>query len=85
MKSTDTANEFLTVDGAAQLVGMSHWTIRRWLKPGGKLTRYRAGSRVVVSRSELLELVKPKKEFPESALLSQIKCNRTRTVRDDRS
>jgi excisionase family DNA binding protein len=62
MKSTDSANEFLTVDGAAQLVGMSHWTIRRWLEPSGKLTRYRAGSRIVVSRSELLELVKPKRE-----------------------
>ena len=51
--------EFLTVDEAAQLTGYSHWSIRRWL--GTRLTRYRAGSRVVVSRSELLELVKPKK------------------------
>lgn len=56
------AVDFLTVDEAAQLTGYSHWTIRRWLEPGGKLTRYRAGSRVVVSRSELLELVKPKAE-----------------------
>lgn len=62
MKSTDGANEFLTVDGAALLVGMSHWTIRRWLEPGGKLTRYRAASRVLVSRTELLGLVKPEKE-----------------------
>ncbi|MDR3742168.1 MAG: helix-turn-helix domain-containing protein [Terracidiphilus sp.] len=53
--------DFLTVDEAAQLVGMSHWSIRRWLD-SGKLTRYRAASRVVVSRAELLELVKPKKE-----------------------
>jgi excisionase family DNA binding protein len=62
MKSNDNANEFLTVDEAAQLTGYSHWSIRRWLTLGGKLTRYRAGSRIVVSRAELLELVKPKKE-----------------------
>ena len=54
------ADEFLMVDDAAQLTGYSHWTIRRWLNVG-KLSRYRAGSRVVVSRSELVELVKPKK------------------------
>jgi excisionase family DNA binding protein len=54
------ATEFLTVDEAAQLAGLSHWTIRRWLD-SGRLTRYRAASRVVVSRAELLELVKPKK------------------------
>jgi excisionase family DNA binding protein len=64
MKSNDTATDYLTVDDAAQLIGMSHWTIRRWLETGtgGKLTRYRAGSRIVVSRAQLLELVAPKKE-----------------------
>jgi len=55
------ANDFLTVDEAARLVGLSHWTIRRWLEPGGKLTRYKSASRTVVSRSELLELLKPRK------------------------
>jgi len=53
--------DFLTVDEAAQLVGLSHWTIRRWLETGGKLTRYKAASRIVVNRIELLALVKPKK------------------------
>lgn len=53
--------DFLTVDEAARLVGRSHWTIRRWLEPGGKLTRYKSASRTVVSRAELTELVKPKR------------------------
>lgn len=59
MKSNDNTNEFLTVDEAAQLAGMSHWTIRRWT--GTRLARYESMGRVLVSRVELLELVKPKK------------------------
>jgi hypothetical protein len=59
------ASEFLTVDEAARLAGRSHWTIRRWLEPGGKLTRYKSLNRTIVSRSELLELVQPKKEEPK--------------------
>ena len=55
-------SKFLTVDEAARLVGLSHWTIRRWLEPGGRLTRYKSLNRTVVSRSELLDLVEPKKE-----------------------
>ena len=51
--------EFLTVDQAAQLSGFSHWSIRRWV--GTQLTRYESLGRVLVSRAELLELVKPKK------------------------
>jgi len=54
------ANDFLTVDEAAHLIGLSHWTIRRWLELG-KLTRYKAASRVMVSRPELLALLEPKK------------------------
>ena len=54
------AGDFLTVDEAAQLVGLSHWTIRRWMDTG-RLTRYRSASRVVARRSELLELVRPKR------------------------
>lgn len=61
MRSKNNASDFLTVDEAAQLVGLSHWTIRRWLQPGGKLTHYKSASRTVVSRSQLLELVKPKR------------------------
>ncbi len=59
--ATDSNNEtFVTVEEAARISGMSHWTIRRWLMPGGKLTRYKALNRTVVSRAELEELVKPK-------------------------
>ena len=52
--------DFLTVDGAARLVGFTHWTIRRWLQTG-KLARYKSGKRTVVSRLELLEFLKPTK------------------------
>lgn len=50
---------FVTVDDAARLTGFSHWSIRRWV--GTRLTRYESMGRVLVSRTELLELVKPKK------------------------
>jgi excisionase family DNA binding protein len=62
MESKETnPDSFLTVDQAAQLVALSHWTIRAWLHKG-RLTRYKSGpSRTVVSRLELLELVKPTK------------------------
>jgi excisionase family DNA binding protein len=50
---------FLTVVEAAQLAGLSHWTIRLWLQKG-LLKKYKSASRTVVSRAELLELVKPK-------------------------
>jgi excisionase family DNA binding protein len=53
-------DDFLTVDEAAKLIGISHWTIRRWLG-AGSLARYKAGTRTVVKRAELLELVKPKR------------------------
>jgi excisionase family DNA binding protein len=52
-------NDFLTVDEAAKLTGFSHWSIRRWV--GARLTRFESMGRVLVSRAELLELVKPKK------------------------
>lgn len=53
-------DEFLTVDEAAELAGLSHWTIRKYIK-FSKLQRYVSGSRIVVSRAELLELLRPKK------------------------
>lgn len=57
----DKSTDFLSVDDAAALVGRSHWTIRHWLDTG-RLCRYKSGpSRTLVSRAELLELVKPKK------------------------
>jgi excisionase family DNA binding protein len=52
------SEDFLTVDEAAELVGLSHWTIRKYIHEA-KLQRYKSASRTVVSRSELLELVKP--------------------------
>jgi excisionase family DNA binding protein len=55
---TKNADSFLTVDEAAQLVGLSHWTVRNWLQRG-LLTRYKSASRTVVSRSEILERVRP--------------------------
>ena len=56
----ENASAFLTAEEAAQLVGLSHWTIRLWLHKG-RLTRYKSGSRTVVNRAELLELLKPEK------------------------
>ncbi len=58
-KQTDAA-EFLTVDEAARLVGLSHWTLRSWLQKG-RLTKFKSASRTVVRRMELLELLKPKR------------------------
>jgi hypothetical protein len=54
----DNTSDFLKVDEAAQLVGLSHWTVRSWLNKG-LLTRYKSASRTVVSRSELLDRVRP--------------------------
>lgn len=51
---------FLTVDDAAQLAGVSHWTVRVWIRKGF-LTRYQSGARVLVRRDELLARVEPKK------------------------
>jgi hypothetical protein len=62
MRTDGEPNDFIDVEEAARLVGRSHWAIRRWLQPGGTLTRYKSLNRTVVSRAELLELVKPKKE-----------------------
>lgn len=56
MQSND---DFLSIEAAARLTGYSHWSVRRWV--GTKLTRYESLGRVLVSRTELLELVKPKK------------------------
>ena len=70
--------DFLTVDEAAQLVGLTHWTIRVWLHKG-RLTRYKSASRTVVSRTELLDLVKPTKIDPakESARQQRGAAHRT--------
>lgn len=53
-------SKFLTVDEAAQLVGLSHWTIRKYIHDS-KLQRYKSLNRTVVNRDELLELVEPKR------------------------
>lgn len=57
---TGNANDFLSVEEAARLIGLSHWTIRLWLRKG-ILTRYRSAARVLVSCEELRALVEPKK------------------------
>ena len=58
-----TNDDFLSVEEAARLAGFSHWSIRRWLSASHpKLIRYKIGSRTVINRAELLELIKPKKE-----------------------
>jgi len=51
------SDDFLTLDQAAQLVGLSHWTVRSWLHKG-LLTRYKSGFRTLVSRVELFDLTK---------------------------
>lgn len=62
MQSNDDFLTFLTVDEAARLTRFSHWSIRRWLSMSPpKLTRYKIGSRIVVSRSELFALLEPRK------------------------
>lgn len=58
MEGNQNPTEFLPIDEAARLVDVSHWTIRLWLHKG-RLTRYKRGARTVVSRLELLELLKP--------------------------
>ena len=60
MEGKQNATDFLPIEEAARQVGLSHWTIRVWLHKR-RLTRYKSGSRTVVSRLELLELLKPTK------------------------
>jgi len=52
-------SDFLTVVEAAKLSVLSHWTIRAHLQRAA-FTRYKSGSRTLVNRSQLLELVRPK-------------------------
>lgn len=59
---TLTEQRFLTVEEAAQLVGLSHWAIRRWIQKG-LLTKFKVRQRTIVSRGELLALMEPKPEI----------------------
>ena len=61
--------DFLTIDEAAHLVGLSHWTIRMYLQRR-RLAKYRLGSRTVVSRKELLALVHVEKVRPANGQMS---------------
>jgi hypothetical protein len=54
----NTSDDFITVVTAASLAGRSYWTIRRWIASGA-LTRYTSAGRVVVNKSQLLDLVRP--------------------------
>lgn len=56
---------FLTIEDAAQLVGLSHWTIRMWLRTG-KLPKYKSGTRTLVREGELLALIKPQPQKREA-------------------
>jgi len=62
MEGKQNLMDFLPIDEAARLAGLSHWTIRVWLQKG-RLIRYKSGSRTVVSRPELLALIEPKPEI----------------------
>lgn len=55
-------SKFLTIEEAAQLLGVSHWRIRQLQGDEGRLTRFKVGNRTVVSRHELLELMKAKQD-----------------------
>lgn len=45
-----------SVDEAAELLALSHWTIRSWFK-SGKLRGARVGARRVIRESELKKLI----------------------------
>jgi excisionase family DNA binding protein len=51
-------SEYLSVTGAAQLMGVSEASIRRFLTKK-KLKRYKIGARTVVKRSDALALAVP--------------------------
>jgi excisionase family DNA binding protein len=53
---TENLKDFLTIEEAARLVGLSHWTIRLYLQKR-RLTKYRLCNRTVVSRKELVALI----------------------------
>jgi excisionase family DNA binding protein len=61
MASNAQDEQFFGVEQAARTVGLSYWTVLRWIRIG-RLTRYKVGSRIVVRLDELRELLKPKKE-----------------------
>ena len=67
MKGKSNNSDFLTVDDAARLVGLTHWTIRRYLQTK-RLTRYKSGQTTLVSHLELIEVMKPKKVEQEASL-----------------
>ena len=52
-------DDFMDVREAARTAGVSPWTVRRWLTTG-RLTRFKAGSRTVIRRSEMAALIEPK-------------------------
>jgi excisionase family DNA binding protein len=58
--NTEHNRAFMTVDEAAQLAGVTHWTVRLWLHKG-KLTRYKSGQHPLIRRTELNELLRPRK------------------------
>jgi excisionase family DNA binding protein len=54
--------KFLTIEEAARLIGISHWSIRQWQRLG-RLTRFKIGRRTLVNRAELLALISRETEI----------------------
>jgi excisionase family DNA binding protein len=54
------------IDRAAQLLGISSWTVRKFLRVG-KIKSVHIGRRVLIEQSELRRIVEQGKESRESA------------------
>jgi excisionase family DNA binding protein len=60
--TTPTAQpEYISIPEAAELVRVSPWTMRQWLTQG-KVRRYKCIGRTLVSKGEVLALVKPEEQ-----------------------
>ena len=56
-----TVERLLSVQEAGEKLGLSCWTIRRWIK-FAKITPVRLGSRVLVEESELQRIIESAKQ-----------------------
>jgi excisionase family DNA binding protein len=57
--------KILSIEQAARVLGVSHWTIRGWLKRG-ILTRVRVGRLSRVYEAELFAMMKPERKVGDS-------------------
>ncbi len=53
-------DDFISIKEAAKIAGKTVMTIRSWIDKG-YLNKFQSGLQVGISRSELLEFIKPKK------------------------